>query len=810
MSLKVSKPTDRIGKRLILRGRVQGLGVRPTIVHVAQSLGLAGTVTNTNQGVQIEIEGETAAVAEFTEQLPARLPQGSTILELDSEVVPIRGQVDFKIIRQAPDEPPAARLPQDLGVCGDCLQDIANRRERRYRYPFTSCTACGPRYTMIRQMPYERSETTMGAFRLCEPCEREYTTPGDRRFHAQSTACPQCGPRIWISDHRGHPRFQSDWKSTTLNPAVLAYSAANGGKPHGSEEAMQSVIAALRRGQIVAVRGLGGYQLFVDATNPAAVDQLRHRKQRLAKPLAILVASINDAKQIAVIDSNEQAALADRCNPIVLVKARSAAEIRLASGIHPGLDTVGIMLPTTPLHVMIARDFGRPLVCTSANIEGEPLEYDVDAAQNRLAGICDLWLHHDRPIARPIDDSVVRVIAGRQVIIRLARGFAPYSLDLPSGRALLAIGGHLKGSIAWSNGVQAVLGPHIGDQEGLGNRQRLIDTIHDALQLYRFDPETIVHDAHPDYFTTTWAQNIMRDPARFPGAHPSKPAGQQSDAPGRRLLAVQHHHAHAVAGMLEHGWLHRKVLAVTWDGTGYGADGTIWGGEFLIATATAFERVASLWPFRLPGGEVAIREPWRIALGMLHEIGRTDLLGSLFETDIPEGTRESILAICKRPQFCPITTSAGRLFDAVAAVVLGKSHRAYDGQLAMELEAAADPDATGGYALPVRQGTILELDWRPLFEALVNDRLNGTPPGWMAMRFHRAMAAGIAKICQLWPELPVVLSGGVFQNRLLTELLLAHAPDDNRPWGPPGLIPPGDGGLAAGQLAIAAMHRQSP
>lgn len=774
MSDDFLNPPPRAALRLILRGRVQGLGVRPTIVHVAELLGVAGVVTNTDRGVEIEVEGDTTAVALFADKLSSALPRGTRIDQIEREEIAYQGRSEFAILRQSAQEPPAAQLPQDMVVCADCLGDIANESERRYRYPFTSCTACGPRYTMIREMPYERTETTMGDFTLCKSCLAEYTTPGDRRFHAQSTACPECGPKVWCVDSRRLKR-SPDADSTDV-------------------DAIPTVVAALLSGHIVAVRGLGGYQLLVDATNESAVGLLRERKHRPAKPLALLIESVDEAEQLVYMDAVERSVLSDRGNPIVLLNARPNNP--LADGIHPGLDTVGLMLPTTPLHAMLAQDVGRPLVCTSANREGEPLEYEVAAAEERLADICDLWLHHNRPIARPIDDSVVRVIAGRPVTIRLARGLAPLTLDLPSGPPMLAVGGHLKGAVAWSNGKQAVLSPHIGDMEGLGNRERFVEMIEDAQRLYRFESEKIVHDQHPDYFTTQWSASATST---------NKPISLDTHGvQASNRFSVQHHHAHVVAAMLEHGWLDRQVLGVAWDGTGYGSDGTIWGGEFLLATATAFERVASLRPFRMPGGEKAVREPWRVAAGMLAEIDRHDVMDELFGHDIPPATRETVLSIYDHPRFSPKTTSAGRLFDAATAIILEKNHSEFDGQPAMLLEAAADRKATGHYALPVHEGTLLELDWRSFMVELLTDRLGGAPPSAMAMRFHRGLAAGIVEVCRHWPEPPVVLTGGVFQNRLLTELVLEQTTDDSRPWGPPGVIPPGDGGLAAGQLAVAS------
>jgi hydrogenase maturation protein HypF len=747
--------------RLVMTGRVQGLGVRPAIYRLATELGLAGSVRNTARGVEIDIEGAEEALHEFVEALRDALPAAAHIASLVHEPLVASGQTSFQIVKEPTDGPLAARLPEDRAVCPDCLEEVFRLGDRRHRYPFTSCTRCGPRYTVIDAMPYERDQTTMAPFVFCDPCRDEYQRSGDRRFHAQTNACPTCGPRVW---------------------SVAGEAAA----PQYGEDALCAAAAALAAGKIVALRGLGGYQLLVDATNDAAIERLRLRKGRPAKPLAVMVDSCPTAERLAYVDDTERGALTGPEGPIVLLRARSGGE--LAPAIHPHLDTVGLMLPTTPLHWLLARDFGRPLVCTSGNRDGDPLEFQVESAQKNIGGLCDLWLHHDREIARPIDDNVVRVIAGRVVTMRLGRGLAPLPLDLPKMQPTFATGGFLKAAAAWSNGAQAVLGPHVGDQQGLAARQRYVDLYQDAQQLYRFNPRQFVHDLHPEYFSTQWAQNQSGE-----------------------TVAVQHHHAHVVAGMLEHGWMDREVLGVAWDGTGYGTDRTIWGGEFLVSRAASFERVAHLRPFRLPGGEAAIEQPWRIAVAVAGQLsGNVDLV-HWPGWQVSDGEIRAVRRIAANPRFSPITTSAGRLIDAAAALILGIDHAEYDGQAAMRLEAAADPHAYGEYELPLCDGQTGQLDWRPMFVRLMEDCRSGVEPGVMAMRFHRGLAGGIESVCRRRPELPVGLSGGVFQNRLLTELLVERLADGRQPLGLPGKIPPNDGGLAAGQLAIAAaIEGQTP
>ncbi|HEY3392909.1 MAG TPA: carbamoyltransferase HypF [Lacipirellulaceae bacterium] len=740
-------------RRLILDGGVQGLGVRPAIFRLATDLGLGGSVRNSQRGVEIEIEGPEQLLEYFENSLSRALPSAAGLSQVESVPISPQGRALFAIVSELSEGPLVAHVPKDRALCAQCLREIGRQSDRRLNYPFTSCTLCGPRYTVIRKMPFERNDTAMDKFPLCADCLHEFRQPRDRRFHAQTMACPACGPHI------------------------TSHEIARSNRLHGTQ-ALKEAIRNIAGGRIVALRGLGGYQLIVDATNELAVGRLRDRKNRPAKPLAVLVKSVDVARRLAHFNEMELTAIEDASGPIVLVKAY--AKNGLAAAIHPHLDAVGLMLPTTPLHAVLARYSGRPLVCTSANREGDPLEYKVEDADQHLSDLCDAWVEHDREIVRPIDDSVVRVIADRRVTIRLARGLAPLVLDLPPVPPAIAVGGYLKSAAAWSNGHQSVLGPHIGDQQSLPARQRFLDHLDDMQRLYRFRAELLIHDMHPEYFSSQWAQKQ-----------------------GIQTLAVQHHHAHVAAGMLEHSWLDRKVLGVAWDGTGYGTDGTIWGGEFLICSSTSFERVCRLRPFRLPGGEAAIHEPWRAALSICAQTDRSNNHKRLLAWNVDAQQLESVSKIIDRPQFSPLTSSAGRLIDAAAAIILGLDHADFDGQPAMRLESAADRDAKGWYEFPLSEGELPELDWRPLFTGLLADQRCGAEPSVIAMRFHRSLAHGILRVCKQWREMPTVLSGGVFQNKLLTELV-AEMHDESQPLGLPGIIPPNDGGLAAGQLAIAA------
>lgn len=739
--------------RVHLAGRVQGLGIRPAVARLARELGLSGSVRNSLGGVEIDLQGEAQAVEAFQSRLASVLPAACQVHRREAKPIPLLARRGFSIEREPADGPLATVLPPDTAVCAECLAESRDPRNRRAGYALISCAACGPRYSVIHRMPYEREETTLAAFPLCPPCHREYTAPEDRRFHAQTTACPDCGPVVWGIDAQGR----------------------NLGYGRG---AVSAAITALRQGEIVAVRGVGGYQLLCAAASESAVARLRHRKNRPAKPLAVLVASLAEAARLVKLDECARRTLADPANPIVLCPARDSTA--LAPSVHPGLDTVGVLLPTTALHDQLAREFGGPLVCTSGNREGEPLEYEPAAAERRLAGMVDVWLHHDRPIARPIDDSVLRIIAGRAVTIRLARGLAPLHLDLPPGPPLMALGGHQKGAIAWCNGVQCALGPHVGDLETLTARERFTEHCRTIEELYRFTPAGCLHDLHPDYFTTQMATRW-----------------------GLPSRAVPHHQAHVSAAMLEHGLFDRPVLGIAFDGTGWGTDKTLWGGEFFtVRSSGAMQRVAHLRPMALVGGEAAVHEPWRVAVSVLAEaIGREEVLRRGVGGVEPARV-ERLAVLLERPRLCLRSSSVGRLFDAVAAILLSTAAARFDGEPAMRLEAAADREARGEYPLPLTSDEPRQLDWRPLVAALWHDLAAGVEPGVMAMRFHRSLAAGMAAVIRQYPGWPVVLGGGVFQNRLLTELLVEKL-DGSEQLHLPGRIPPNDGGLAAGQLVMA-------
>ncbi|MCA9054244.1 MAG: carbamoyltransferase HypF [Planctomycetaceae bacterium] len=750
-------PETITAAEFLLRGCVQGIGVRPAIARLALELGLHGTVVNSADGVLIHVEEHELLLNEFAQRLPTSLPDGADVAEITRRPATVERFAGFTICTGTSARRVATTVPPDLAVCDACLAEIRDARDRRAEYAFTSCTNCGPRYSIVKTMPYERERTAMHAFAQCPDCSVEYAATADRRFHAQTNACPACGPRVHaVQQARPHDRLVDG-------------------------AAIRTAAELLRQGGCVAIKGIGGFQLLCDAASDSAVERLRRGKQREARPLAVML----DPEMLGSISPAERAALESPTGPIVLLQ-RDASSTPLSKDVAPALNTVGVMRPTSPLHALLLEATGRPLVVTSGNVDGNPLAYDSATAQQELAHLADLILDHDREIVRPIDDSVVQCIAGQTVTIRAARGIAPLTLPLPCDRQILAVGGHQKVAIAISNGRQSVLGPHLGDLDSTSARERFVEQTDALLRLYDAQPEWIVHDLHPDYYTTRWAAER-----------------------GVPLVPVQHHHAHIVAGMLEQGWLDQVVLGVAFDGTGLGTDDTIWGGEFLRATSTDFQRVGSLQPFPLPGGERAIREPWRMAFALAAAACGREAAMLALPTSVDSRRANRVLPLVERKSG-PITTSLGRLFDGVAALVLGVADSSFEGQPAMMLEAVCDPSVTGCYEFGIHaDGGLLRLDWRPTVAAIVRDVAQGVPTGQIAMQFHRGVAKGVRTVVGRLDRLPVVLGGGCFQNRILTELVGEQLTEIGVPIGWPGSIPPNDGGLAAGQLAIAAARLQS-
>lgn len=748
--------------RLHVEGAVQGVGFRPFVYRLAQHMGLQGRVYNDTRGVIIEIEGTRERLKAFYTQLVQAPPPAARIARITCEELPPAGYHHFIIAESHAAGLKQAFILPDLATCPDCLRELLDPADRRYRYPFINCTNCGPRFTIVERLPYDRANTTMRAFRMCARCQAEYDDPQNRRFHAQPNACPDCGPQLQLWDQAGHVLAERD-------------------------EALRQATEAIRQGQIVAVKGLGGFHLIVDARNEAAVHRLRLRKNREAKPFALMYPSLEAVQAHAFVSASEAALLSSSAAPIVLLRRTEASWDALAPSVAPGNPYLGIMLPYTPLHHLLLQELDFPVVATSGNRSEEPICTSEHEALTRLSGLADLFLVHNRPIARYCDDSVVRLVAGQPVFLRRARGYAPLPVQLAEDwpdrpLQVLAVGGHLKNTVALAVGHTVWLSQHIGDLETAEARAAFVRVINDLQQLYEQGPEAVACDAHPDYASTHHAYRLKRP-----------------------VTTVQHHLAHVWACMAEHH-LKPPVVGFAWDGTGYGPDGTVWGGECFLITSERALRLAYVRPFRLPGGEAALREPRRAALGLLHSWKGAEALElepSMREVFSP--TEHQLL--CRMLECglnAPWTTSVGRLFDAVAALLGLCLYNRFEGEAAMRLEFEAEKAAASGmpYSLTLQpQGHQLVLDWGPLLEALLADHRQGVPKSLMARRFHDGLAVAILHIAQHIGCPHVVLSGGCFQNRLLTESALrllrtaGFLPYIHRQ------LPPGDGSLALGQVA---------
>jgi len=778
---------ERRRLRLAVRGAVQGVGFRPFVYRLAGELGLAGWVANDPRGVQVEVEGDERALGAFRARLVAEAPPLAAIHRMEEAWLeaeaPKGSSGRFEIRGSGAEGARTAVVLPDAATCPECLAEVLDPADRRHRYPFTNCTHCGPRFTIVRSLPYDRPNTTMAGFPLCPACRREYEDPLDRRFHAQPVACPECGPRLalWAPDGSVVP-----------------------GDP------LEGAAAALRRGEVVAVKGLGGYQLLVDARSEEAVTRLRRRKHREEKPFALMVRDLAAARALCRVPPEAEALLASVQAPIVLLDRLAAAPVTAA--VAPGNPYLGLMLPTTPLHHLLLGELGFPVVATSGNRSDEPIAISEAEALERLGAIADLFLVHDRPIERHADDSVARVLLGEPRLLRRARGYAPMPVRLPRPvSAVLAVGAHLKNAVALSVGESVYLSQHLGDMETPETLAAFERVIEDFLRLYGAEPAAVACDLHPDYASTRHARDLAQRLRRGLDGAPVP------------LVAVQHHHAHLAACLADAGELDPiggVALGVTWDGTGYGTDGTVWGGELLLGDAASFRRVGHLRPFRLPGGDAAVRQPRRVAAALLWE-----LLGpaALERDDLPPvaalapAERRVLARMLETGWNAPITTSAGRLFDGVAALLGLHQTVSFEGQAAMALEHLAERagvedtcEAADAYPLTLTRtfacspAASLELDWRPLLEAVLADLGRGAPPETIARRFHAGLARAIAAAAGAVGEERVALTGGCFQNRLLTEsaaALLARAGHRvllHR------AVPPNDGGIALGQVAVAA------
>lgn len=719
-----------MGIAIHIKGIVQGVGFRPHVWKLAASLGLKGFVRNDAEGVTIEAEGDNTE--RFIASLKKNPPPLSKITSFKAVEIPVRGFTEFKIVESDAAADKTVQISPDISICADCEHELFDQDDRRFRYPFINCVNCGPRYSIIKALPYDRPNTSMAEFNMCTDCAREYTDPADRRYHAQPVACPVCGPKLWFAGRDDSPSCPDNvvsWEDRWVD--------------------------SIEAGRIVAVKGIGGFHLACDALNGSAVAELRRRKARENKPFALMVPDLDWVKQVCEISPSEERLLTSRERPIVLLRLKADFPFEFPQGrecleaVAPNLSTLGVMLPYTPMHRLMFDRLPRPLVMTSANYTDEPMIHTNAAALETLAGTADAFLLHDRDIVNRCDDSVTAVYGGQTIVLRPGRGLAPFSLPFETSKNVLAIGADMKNTFAVAHGGRITLSPYIGDLENPETQEILKTSVRRYLDCYEVRPEIVVHDLHPDYFSTRIAEELS---VEF----------------GTPQIAIQHHYAHCLAAAAEHG-IEGRAIGVAFDGTGYGTDSTIWGGEILEFDSQGFERKFHLRPFALPGGEKAVKEPKRTRISILSQVER-DLRARF------KGGQDvaSTLKILESGINCPMTSSMGRLFDA-ASVLIGACERpTFDGEAPMRLEALADVNEKGTFSFKIEDD---QIDWRPVFSELC--RLLSSdlcpPTSVLSARFHNTIVEMIFECLEKTDRrLPVCFSGGVFQNRFLSERIRKH------------------------------------
>ena len=724
--------------RITLRGAVQGVGFRPFVYRLATEMSLTGWVLNSSAGLVVEVEGLPEHLAEFEKRIEQERPKASVVTVHESEWIAAEGSTGFEIHASDRDSGKSVNVLPDLATCAECREELFDPRNRRFQYPFTNCTNCGPRYTIVVDIPYDRPNTSMRGFSLCPACREEYENPANRRFHAQPNACPVCGPRL--------------------------------------DGTIEQAAEALRQGEIVALKGIGGFQLLVDARNPAAVARLRQRKHREEKPFALMMPSLEAARQYCEISPAEVQLLESQAAPIVLLRPKPCTDI--AWNVAHCSPYLGVMLPYSPLHHLLMQQCLYPLIATSGNLSDEPIAISNEEAATRLKDLADHFLMHNRPIVRACDDSVVRLTRGRAGILRRARGYAPLGIRVRHALPpVLAVGGHLKNTVAIAVGQDIFVSQHIGDLDTLEARDAFERAIDDLCQLYSFKPEAVVCDLHPDYASTLWAERS-----------------------GLPIVRAQHHQAHVAACAAESN-VEGESLGVSWDGTGYGLDGAIWGGEFFRVEGNQFERIAHLRPFGLPGGDAAVREGWRSAASLLFEVfgENTPEVADAASSTANSGLEESkVRHMLARGVNVVPTTSVGRLFDAIACICGVARQNRYEGQAAMLLENEIGALQTDE-AYPLLRG-----DWEPLVRAVVADKRNGIAVPLISARFHNALAEWILQVARDAGLKQIVFSGGVFQNRYLTERAAAVLESQGFTVYTHRQVPPNDGGIALGQAVMSS------
>ncbi|SCL33992.1 hydrogenase maturation protein HypF [Micromonospora rhizosphaerae] len=740
-----------------VEGIVQGVGFRPFVHALATEYNLAGFVGNDTAGVFVEVEGDGDHLAAFVTDLSRRAPTLAQVERITTEALPPTGQPGFTIVTSVTGAGREALISPDTATCPDCLAELSDPTDRRHGYPFTNCTNCGPRFTIVEDVPYDRGTTTMAEFPLCAGCAAEYADPGDRRFHAEPVCCPLCGPALRLVDADGDPI---------------------------SGDPVDSAVRWLRNGRIVAVKGLGGYHLAARADDERAVSTLRARKHREEKPFAVMAADLRAARALVDVLPAAVPVLTGARRPIVLLPRRADAPV--APSVAPGNRDLGVMLPYTPLHHLLLARLGMPIVLTSGNVSDEPIAHRDDDARQRLARIADGFLMHDRRIHVRTDDSVVRVFRDRELPVRRSRGYVPAPVTVPwrFDRPVLACGAELKNTFCVAKGRRAFVSHHIGDLENYETLRAFTDGIQHFTRLFDVRPEVVAHDLHPEYLSTKYA--LQRDDVE--------------------LVGVQHHHAHIASCLADNGE-RGPVIGVAFDGLGFGPDGTLWGGELLVADLAGFERVGHLGAVPMPGGVAAVREPWRMAAAYLDEI-YGDAVPDLELVRRHERRWPAVVALARSGTNSPRTSSAGRLFDAVSAILGLRDRITYEGQAAITLEQRAHPDERGGYRIEVT-GPVPLLDiGRGLVRCVVDDLLAKVDPGRIAARFHHGLADAVVRAAASVRDstglATVALSGGVFQNVLLLHQVVCGLEEDGFRVLVHSRVPPNDGGISLGQAAVAA------
>ena len=776
---------SRVRVKLALRGAVQGVGFRPFVHRLATELAVTGWVNNSPQGVFVEAESPRPTLEQFLRRLETEKPPRSFIQSMETIWLDAVGFEKFEIRASENGGDKSALVLPDIATCPDCLREIFDPKNRRFRYPFTNCTNCGPRFSIIEALPYDRANTSMKNFSMCPACLAEYDNPQDRRFHAQPNACPVCGPQ-------------------------LEFWSATGEAIFGGDEALRAAVEAILRGKIVAVKGIGGFHLLADARTETTVQRLRERKHREEKPFALMFPSIESTKRVCEVSAFEARLLCSPEAPIILLKKIANRKSQITDSVAPGNPNLGVMLPSNPLHHLLLAELKIPVIATSGNLSDEPICTDETEARERLRGIADFFLVHNRPIVRHVDDSIVRVLLGREMMLRRARGYAPLPVQLrtadcglrneklgggavqseirdPKSEIILAVGAHLKNSVALAVGENVFLSQHIGDLETEQANAAFRRVTGELPKLYDVEPEMIAADLHPDYQSTHFAQQS-----------------------GKKNFGVQHHVAHVLSCIAENEVV-LPALGGGWDGTGYGPDGTIWGGEFFSVTDTGVERIAHLLPFRLPGGDKAVKEPRRAALGLLYELYGE----AAFEMNHLPPLREmppvemiTLKGMLQRRFNAPVTSSVGRLFDAVASLVNLRQQMRFEGQPAMELEFALEgvaTDARYDLSLVTRHSSFV-LDWSLMIHSILADVNGGVSVAEISAKFHNALAEAVVEVAKASRLSRVVLSGGCFQNRYLAERTVSRLRAENfQPYWHQR-VPPNDGGIALGQIFAARNH----